>query len=70
LLVGGTVQMPAVQTWCNSILSQKNWCERPFEAIAQALSNSVKVSNFKIFSTIVTASVIGTTATIATVGIL
>jgi len=24
LLVGGTVQMPAVQTGCNSILSQKN----------------------------------------------
>jgi len=34
------------------------------------LSNSVKVSNFKIFSTTVTVSVIGTTAKITTAGIL
>ena len=36
LLVGGTVQMPAVQTWVQQYFEpSKIRCERPFEAIAQ-----------------------------------
>jgi molecular chaperone DnaK (HSP70) len=36
LLVGGTVQLPAVQTWVKQYFSEdKIRCERPFEAIAQ-----------------------------------
>ena len=36
LLVGGTVQMPAVQTWVHQYFEpEKIRCERPFEAIAQ-----------------------------------
>lgn len=50
LLVGGTVQMPAVQTWVKQYFEpEKIRCERPFEAIAQGalqLSQGVELKDF------------------------
>lgn len=50
LLVGGTVQMPAVQNWVKQYFEQeKIRCERPFEAIAQGalqLSQGVELKDF------------------------
>lgn len=50
LLVGGTVQMPAVQTWVQQYFEPaKIRCERPFEAIAQGalqLSQGVELKDF------------------------
>ncbi|MBV8887372.1 MAG: Hsp70 family protein [Chroococcidiopsidaceae cyanobacterium CP_BM_RX_35] len=50
LLVGGTVQMPAVQTWVQQYFeSAKIRCERPFEAIAQGalqLSQGIELQDF------------------------
>ncbi|MCF4965795.1 Hsp70 family protein [Nostoc sp. CMAA1605] len=50
LLVGGTVQLPAVQTWVRQYFpSEKIRCERPFEAIAQGalqLSQGVEIKDF------------------------
>lgn len=50
LLVGGTVQMPAVQTWVQQYFEpEKIRCERPFEAIAQGalqLSQGVQLQDF------------------------
>jgi len=50
LLVGGTVQMPAVQTWVQQYFEpSKIRCERPFEAIAQGalqLVQGVELQDF------------------------
>jgi len=50
LLVGGTVQMPAVQTWVQQYFEPaKIRCERPFEAIAQGalqLSQGFELQDF------------------------
>ncbi|HLO50648.1 MAG TPA: Hsp70 family protein [Kamptonema sp.] len=50
LLVGGTVQIPSVQTWVQKYFdSAKIRCEKPFEAIAQGalqLSQGVEVKDF------------------------
>lgn len=50
LLVGGTVQMPAVQTWVQQYFdSAKIRSERPFEAIAQGalqLSQGIELQDF------------------------
>ena len=50
LLVGGTVQIPAVQTWVQKYFnSTKIRCEKPFEAIAHGalqLSQGVEVKDF------------------------
>lgn len=50
LLVGGTVQIPAVQTWVQQYFEPKKIrCERPFEAIAQGalqLTQGVEVKDF------------------------
>jgi len=50
LLVGGTVQIPSVQTWVQKYFdSAKIRCEKPFEAIAQGalqLSQGVELKDF------------------------
>ena len=50
LLVGGTVQLPAVQTWVKQYFEpEKIRCERPFEAIAQGalqLAQGVELKDF------------------------
>lgn len=50
LLVGGTVQIPAIRTWVQQYFdSDKIRCERPFEAIAQGalqLSQGVELKDF------------------------
>jgi len=50
LLVGGTVQMPAVQNWVKQYFElAKIRCERPFEAIAQGalqLSQGIELQDF------------------------
>ncbi|MEA5515081.1 Hsp70 family protein [Nodularia sp. UHCC 0506] len=50
LLVGGTVQLPAVQTWIKQYFQpEKIRCERPFEAIAQGalqLTQGVEIKDF------------------------
>jgi molecular chaperone DnaK (HSP70) len=50
LLVGGTAQMPAVQTWLQQYFEpERIRCERPFEAIAQGalqLSQGIEVNDF------------------------
>ncbi|GAA6616729.1 Hsp70 family protein [Scytonema sp. NUACC26] len=50
LLVGGTVQLPAVQTWVKQYFApEKIRCERPFEAIAQGalqLARGVELKDF------------------------
>ncbi|MBE9106514.1 Hsp70 family protein, partial [Nostoc cf. edaphicum LEGE 07299] len=50
LLVGGTVQLPAVQTWIKQYFEpEKIRCERPFEAIAQGalqLAQGVQIKDF------------------------
>lgn len=50
LLVGGTVQIPAVQTWVRQYFdSSKIRCEKPFEAIAQGalqLSQGIEIQDF------------------------
>jgi len=50
LLVGGTVQIPAVQTWVKQYFdSSKIRCEKPFEAIAQGalqLSQGIEIQDF------------------------
>ncbi len=50
LLVGGTVQIPAVQTWVRQYFEEsKIRCEKPFEAIAQGalqLSQGIQVKDF------------------------
>ncbi|OCR01815.1 molecular chaperone DnaK [Oscillatoriales cyanobacterium USR001] len=50
LLVGGTVQIPAVQSWVKKYFdAAKIRCEKPFEAIAQGalqLSQGVEVKDF------------------------
>lgn len=50
LLVGGTVQLPAVQTWVKQYFAlEKIRCERPFEAIAQGalqLAQGVELKDF------------------------
>jgi molecular chaperone DnaK (HSP70) len=50
LLVGGTVQIPAVQTWVRQYVDEsKIRCEKPFEAIAQGalqLSQGVQIKDF------------------------
>ncbi|WP_414577577.1 Hsp70 family protein [Anabaena sp. CCY 9402-a] len=50
LLVGGTVQLPAVQTWVKQYFApEKIRSERPFEAIAQGalqLSQGVEIKDF------------------------
>ena len=50
LLVGGTVQIPAVQAWVRQYFEQKKICsEQPFEAIAQGalqLSQGVEINDF------------------------
>lgn len=50
LLVGGTVQLPAVRSWVQQYFeSDKIRCERPFEAIAQGalqLSQGVELKDF------------------------
>ncbi|MBD2436979.1 Hsp70 family protein [Nostoc sp. FACHB-110] len=50
LLVGGTVQLPAVQTWVKQYFApEKIRCEKPFEAIAQGalqLSQGVEIKDF------------------------
>lgn len=50
LLVGGTVQMPSVQTWVQQYFEpSKIRCEKPFEAIAQGalqLSQGIEVKDF------------------------
>lgn len=50
LLVGGTVQMPAVQTWVQQYFdSAKIRCERPFEAVAQGalqLNQGIELQDF------------------------
>ncbi|MBW4687514.1 MAG: Hsp70 family protein [Komarekiella atlantica HA4396-MV6] len=50
LLVGGTVQLPAVQTWVKQYFQpEKIRCERPFEAIAQGalqLAQGIEIKDF------------------------
>ncbi|MDB9321650.1 MULTISPECIES: Hsp70 family protein [Cyanophyceae] len=50
LLVGGTVQLPAVQTWVKKYFQpEKIRCERPFEAIAQGalqLAQGMEIKDF------------------------
>lgn len=50
LLVGGTVQIPAVQTWVQQYFdAAKVRCDKPFEAIAQGalhLSQGIEVKDF------------------------
>lgn len=50
LLVGGTVQLPAVQTWVKQYFpGEKIRCERPFEAIAQGalqLAQGMEIKDF------------------------
>ncbi|HYW21618.1 MAG TPA: Hsp70 family protein [Nodularia sp. (in: cyanobacteria)] len=50
LLVGGSVQLPAVQTWVKQYFEpEKIRCERPFEAIAQGalqLAQGVEIKDF------------------------
>lgn len=50
LLVGGTVQIPAVQSWVQQYFdSSKIRCDRPFEAIAQGalqLTQGIEVKDF------------------------
>ncbi len=50
LLVGGTVQLPSVQTWVKQYFApEKIRCERPFEAIAQGalqLAQGVEIKDF------------------------
>jgi molecular chaperone DnaK (HSP70) len=50
LLVGGTVQLPAVQTWIKQYFEpEKIRCERPFEAIAQGalqIAQGVQIKDF------------------------
>lgn len=50
LLVGGTVQIPAVQDWVRQYFdSSKIRCEKPFEAIAQGalqLSQGIEIQDF------------------------
>jgi molecular chaperone DnaK (HSP70) len=50
LLVGGTVQIPAIQTWVQRYFeASKIRCDRPFEAIAQGalqLSQGVQLKDF------------------------
>jgi len=50
LLVGGTVQIPAVRDWVNQYFdSSKIRCEKPFEAIAQGalqLSQGIEIQDF------------------------
>jgi molecular chaperone DnaK (HSP70) len=50
LLVGGTVQLPAVQTWIKQYFpADKIRCERPFEAIAQGalqLAQGMEIKDF------------------------
>ncbi len=50
LLVGGTVQIPAVQTWVQQYFDpSKIRCEKPFEAIAQGalqLSQGIEIQDF------------------------
>ena len=50
LLVGGTAQMPAVQTWVQQYFKpEKIRCDRPFEAIAQGalqLTQGVELKDF------------------------
>jgi molecular chaperone DnaK (HSP70) len=50
LLVGGTVQIPAVQNWVRQYFDEtKIRCEKPFEAIAQGalqLSQGIQVKDF------------------------
>jgi molecular chaperone DnaK (HSP70) len=50
LLVGGTAQIPAVQTWVQQYFdANKIRCEKPFEAIAQGalqLSQGVEIKDF------------------------
>ncbi|MUG98889.1 Hsp70 family protein [Scytonema sp. UIC 10036] len=50
LLVGGTVQLPTVQTWVKQYFApEKIRCERPFEAIAQGalqLAQGVELKDF------------------------
>lgn len=50
LLVGGSVQIPAVQTWIKQYFSpQKIRCEKPFEAISQGalqLSQGLELKDF------------------------
>ncbi|BAY63939.1 heat shock protein Hsp70 [Calothrix brevissima NIES-22] len=50
LLVGGTVQLPAVQTWVKQYFdAEKIRCERPFEAIAQGalqITQGIEIKDF------------------------
>ncbi|KOP26165.1 molecular chaperone DnaK [Hapalosiphon sp. MRB220] len=50
LLVGGTVQIPAVQTWVKQYFTpEKIRCDRPFEAIAQGalqITQGVEIKDF------------------------
>jgi molecular chaperone DnaK (HSP70) len=50
LLVGGTVQLPAVQTWVKQYFpGEKIRCDRPFEAIAQGalqLAQGMEIKDF------------------------
>ncbi len=50
LLVGGTVQLPVVQTWVQQYFElEKIRCERPFEAIAQGalqLTQGIEIKDF------------------------
>ena len=50
LLVGGTVQIPAVQTWIKQYFApEKIRCDRPFEAIAQGalqVTQGVEIKDF------------------------
>ncbi|WP_315791970.1 Hsp70 family protein [Fischerella sp. JS2] len=50
LLVGGTVQIPAVQTWVKQYFApEKIRCDRPFEAIAQGalqVTQGVEIKDF------------------------
>ncbi|MBD2295250.1 Hsp70 family protein [Anabaena sphaerica FACHB-251] len=50
LLVGGTVQLPAVQTWVSQYFEpEKIRCERPFEAIAQGalqITQGLEIKDF------------------------
>lgn len=50
LLVGGTVQIPAVQTWVRKYFTpEKIHCDRPFEAIAQGalqVTQGIEIKDF------------------------
>ncbi len=70
LLVGGTVQIPAVQRWVREYFDAgKVRCEKPFEAISQGALQLIQGVEVKDFCITVMVSAIGIERKILIVGI-